>query len=192
MNTVRTTRWSKPLTTCCCQALAHAERDSQHDELSETHQDSIWQTTEQFVQDLSPEQSEDKSAKATDVVGAILTVVCVPIQERADDVAIKMLSRVVPENIRIEATATTMLTGELLSHLETSQPDALCISALAPGGVGQVRYVCKRVHHQFPTLPILVGRWAFHGNIEKMIVNAKQRGAVRSGGRPQIRGCCLK
>jgi hypothetical protein len=62
--------------------------------------------------------------------------------------------------------------------LETSQPDAICISALAPGGVGQVRYVCKRVHHQFPTLPILVGRWAFHGNIEKMIANAKQRGAT--------------
>ncbi len=105
-------------------------------------------------------------------------MVGVPILDRADDLAIKMLARIVPPNIRIESMATVMLTSELLNRLESEEPDVVCVSALGPGGVGQVRYVCKRVRQSFPTLPIVVGRWAYRGNTERMISNTKERGAT--------------
>jgi len=88
-----------------------------------------------------------------------------------------VLARVASSQARIEVMATATLTGELLGSLEATPPDLVCISALGPGGMGQVHYVCKRVRQSFPDLPIVVGHWAFQGNGEKMTRNIKERGA---------------
>ena len=69
-----------------------------------------------------------------------------------------MLAQMAPSEMNIEPTATVLLTSELLTRLEASPPDAICISALGPGGLAQTRYVSKRVRQHFPLLPILVGR----------------------------------
>ncbi len=158
-------------------ALAQAERDREHGDISQSQQELIWNITEQLVDDLPADMAADP------VVAEVaqkprITVVGVPILDCADELALKMLARVAPAMIQFEQTATVMLTGELLGRLETNQTDVVCISALGPGGVGQVRYVCKRVRQSFPALPILVGRWAFHGDVDKMAANAIQRGAT--------------
>jgi predicted PurR-regulated permease PerM len=157
-------------------ALAQAERDREHGDISQSQQELIWNITEQLVDDLPADVAADP-AVAEVAQKPRITVVGVPILDRADELALKMLVRVAPPMIQFEQTATVMLTGELLGRLETNQTDVVCISALGPGGVGQVRYVCKRVRQSFPTLPILVGRWAFHGDADKMAANATQRGA---------------
>jgi hypothetical protein len=157
-------------------ALAQAERDREHGDISQSQQELIWNITEQLVDDLPADVTGDP-AVAEVAQKPRITVVGVPILDRADELALKMLDRVAPAMIQFEQTATVMLTGELLGRLETNQTDVVCISALGPGGVGQVRYVCKRVRQSFPTLPILVGRWAFHGDADKMAANATQRGA---------------
>jgi len=156
-------------------ALAHAERDREHGDISDSQQEFIWSTTEQLIDDLS---ADEPIADAQASAPKTRLVVGVPILDRADELALKMLVRVAPADLQIETTATVMLAGELLTQLEREQPDAICISALGPGGVGQVRYVCKRVRQNFPSLSILVGRWAFRGDAEKMMANTKERGAT--------------
>ena len=158
-------------------ALAQSERDRKHDDITESQQELIWKTTDQFVDDLTADLAVVIAADDSAAPKAKLVVVGVPILDRNDELALKMLSRIVPSNVLVDFTATIMLTGELLSTLESNPPDAICISALGPGGVAQVRYVCKRVRQGFPTLPIIVGRWAFHGDAEKMTATTKERGA---------------
>jgi hypothetical protein len=154
-------------------ALAQAERDREHDDITNAQQEFIWNATEQLVDDLPAEIAN--TAEATSQ--RTLLIVGVPILDRADELALKMLARVAPSDTHIESTASVLLMSELLTRLEAAPPDAICISALGPGGVAQVRYVSKRVRQHFPSLPILVGRWAFRGDFEKMVSNTKERGA---------------
>lgn len=47
----------------------------------------------------------------------------------------------------------------MISLVQQEHPALVCIAALAPGGLAQARYLCRRLHSQFPTLRIMVGRW---------------------------------
>jgi hypothetical protein len=47
----------------------------------------------------------------------------------------------------------------MVSRIQQERPAFVFIGALAPGGLTQARYLCQRLHAQFPTLRIVVGRW---------------------------------
>jgi len=157
--------------------LAQAERDRSRGDITPSQQELIWSTTEQLVDDLADDALAGTDASVQSAPKSPLMIVGVPILDRADELALKMLARVASSQARIEVMATATLTGELLGSLEATPPDLVCISALGPGGMGQVHYVCKRVRQSFPDLPIVVGHWAFQGNCEKMTRNIKERGA---------------
>jgi len=152
-------------------------RDRSRGDITPSQQELIWSTTEQLVDDLADDALAGTDASVQSAPKSPLMIVGVPILDRADELALKMLARVASSQARIEVMATATLTGELLGSLEATPPDLVCISALGPGGMGQVHYVCKRVRQSFPDLPIVVGHWAFQGNCEKMTRNIKERGA---------------
>jgi predicted PurR-regulated permease PerM len=157
-------------------ALAQAERDRQRGDITQAQQDLIWSTTDEILEELP-----DEAAPATDIDRQPMTplaVVAIPVQSRADELALKMLSRLAPEGVKIESMATAMLTGELLTGLQLNLPDLICISALGPIGAGQIRYICKRVRQSFSALPIVVCRWAYQGDSKRMSESMLQRGAT--------------
>jgi hypothetical protein len=47
----------------------------------------------------------------------------------------------------------------MVSLVQQERPAVAVVAALAPGGLEQARYLCRRLHSQFPTLQVLVGRW---------------------------------
>jgi predicted PurR-regulated permease PerM len=157
--------------------LAQAERDRSRGDITSAQQELMWNATEQLVDDLADDAAAGGEADVQADRKSPLTVVGVPILDRADELALKMLARVAPSQVKIELLPTVALTAELLSSLAANPPDLVCISALGPGGVGQVYYISKRVRQSFPDLPILVGRWAFQGNFERTSQNIKERGA---------------
>jgi hypothetical protein len=157
--------------------LAQAERDRSRGDITSSQQELIWNATQQLVEDTADDAATDGDTDVQSDRKSPLTVVGVPILDRADELALKMLARVAPSQVRIELRTTSTLTAELLSDLAASPPDLVSISALGPGGAGQVYYMCKRVRQSFPDLPIMVGRWAFQGNFERTSQNIKQRGA---------------
>jgi hypothetical protein len=64
-----------------------------------------------------------------------------------------------PIRFEVECTKTTLLTAEVLSVVEKTSPEIVCIGLVPPGGFAQTRYLCKRLRARFPTLPIVVGCW---------------------------------
>ena len=52
------------------------------------------------------------------------------------------------------------LVSDLLTRIHTVQPSVVAIVSIAPGGTSHTRYICKRIKSQFPSIKIIVGRWA--------------------------------
>jgi len=85
-------------------------------------------------------------------------VLGVPARNNSDEVGLIMLSQLVGSNWTMERLTTATLASELLDAIVRIEPDVLCISSFPPAGLTQARYLCKRVHTQFPLLPIWILR----------------------------------
>jgi hypothetical protein len=55
----------------------------------------------------------------------------------------------------------------MVSLVQQERPALVFVAALAPGGLAQARYLCQRLHSQFPTLRIVVGRWGLRRDPRK-------------------------
>jgi hypothetical protein len=58
----------------------------------------------------------------------------------------------------MEVLPDEALTAEMVDHVAEKRPALVCIVSLAPGGLAQTRYLCKRLRARFPDTRILVGR----------------------------------
>ncbi len=159
-------------------ALAQAERDRERGDISADQEELIWNTTQQFVEEFGAEYRAQHASREGESAPTSALVVGVPVLDRADEIALSMLAQVLPPHVKLEMIPRTVLAGELLTSFESATPDLVCVSALGPGGVGQIRYLSKRVRQKFQHLPVLVGRWSFQGDAAKMIANTKERGAT--------------
>jgi hypothetical protein len=59
----------------------------------------------------------------------------------------------------VEIIPDAMLTGEVVARIGGKSPAMILVAAVAPGGLAQTRYLCKRARARFPNLKIAVGRW---------------------------------
>jgi hypothetical protein len=83
-----------------------------------------------------------------------------PAVDRADEVALRILARLVAaDGIRMEVLPAELLTGEVVGEIMARRPRAVVIGSLPPGGLGETRYLCKRLAAA-PAAPwVLVARW---------------------------------
>src|SRR5215471_20914682 len=61
--------------------------------------------------------------------------------------------------MRLKLCPTRCSPPKLLPALGKKSPAVIFIAALAPGGLAQTRYLCKRLRARFPNPKIAVGRW---------------------------------
>ena len=151
-------------------ALALAERDRQRGDFSDEDTEFLWRTTRELVDENAPEAAENGSP-------ATVRLLACPVQDAADELALAMLSHVLPAHCELEVASLTTLASELLQKIEDDSPQGVVISALGPGGTAQTRYLVKRIRQRFARLPIIVGRWGFQGDRERMAAGLKGRGA---------------
>ena len=131
--------------------LVRAGRDRVRGDISAEEEEFVVRTIRDMVNHHlevpnSPEQS-DASPAPRRVLG-------VPARNESDEVGLKMLSQLLGPGWTIEQLTTATLASEMLAAITRIKPDVLCISSLPPGGLSHARYLCKRIHNQFPTLPI--------------------------------------
>jgi hypothetical protein len=82
----------------------------------------------------------------------------VPARTEPDEIGLEMLRQLLGPEWSLEQLTTATLASELLAAITRTEPDVLCISSFPPGGLSHARYLCKRIHNQFPTLPIWILR----------------------------------
>src|SRR5215471_8462971 len=150
-------------------ALYYTKQDQRRDNLTAEEAHAIYQATHELLDDLSASQdassadavaSPPEEDTATDLPPKVHILGC-PAHDEADEVALQMLQHVLdPGRFEIEMTRAGLLAAEVLSLVEQSTPNIVCIGLVLPGGFAQTRYLCKRLRARFPTLPIVVGCWS--------------------------------
>ena len=167
-------------------ALSTAKKDLARDNLSAAEGEFIVLTTRELVEELSlspdtaaaPAPTPDQEAAPLPKV----PVVFCPVDDEADALALLMLQHLLdPSRYEIEQLSTSMLTAEVVSRVQESQVQLICLGGLAPGGLARTRYLCKRLRTHFPALKIVVGRWGSIGNSQDSQELLHQAGASAVG-----------
>jgi len=92
-----------------------------------------------------------------------------PARDQEDELALHMVEQLLaPSGYQVEVLSAQTLTGEVIARAQKEGPGVVCIAALPPGGLAQTRYLCKRLRGQFPGLKIVVGRWGYSENSERV------------------------
>ena len=100
-------------------------------------------------------------------VGCTVNVLVLPAGEEADEIAGLMLAQLLEgRGYRAAVSSASALVGEVLAMVEQRQTHVVCVSAMPPGSVARARYLCKRLREKHADLRIIVGLWAFRGDLE--------------------------
>jgi hypothetical protein len=142
-------------------SLAYAKRDLEREALSDGDKRFVLKATRAIADELAllhtaaiAAAGGKTDAPADGVQRAVsCRILGVPSRDDSDEAALFMLSAVLdPAVFEVIATSSAMLSAEVIDQVKQTQPDVLCIAALAPGGVAQTRLLCRRLRSSFPDL----------------------------------------
>jgi predicted PurR-regulated permease PerM len=167
-------------------ALNLARLDREYGSLTDAEEQFVFQATREIVADLTsqhqtPAVSTDGSDTPVEENSSTLPKVRIlgcPASDEADEVALLMFQQLLDSTrYEIDVIAEEKLTSEVVAVAGEKKTGLVCIGALPPGGLTQVRYLCKRLRAQFPDLKIVVGRWGFRGELEEIRKSLLSAGA---------------
>ncbi len=93
-------------------------------------------------------------------------VLCVPVRAVRDELSADMLRQALAEQgYDVETLSCAATSAELVDLIAARDPEAVCISVVAPSAVVHARHLCARLHRRLPALRILVGLWSGGGDI---------------------------
>jgi hypothetical protein len=159
-------------------ALVLVRRGRKRDELRLEDEEFILRTTREIVGSLAlpaPKKANPESA-------SLLVLFGVPAADGVDEAALIMLRHLCGQaglTVRITASLSTPGAAELAQELP---PAAVLIAAVAPGGLTEARYLCRRLRDQHPGAKIVVGRWGRGKDARKAQALLLPAGADRVAG----------
>jgi predicted PurR-regulated permease PerM len=138
-------------------ALVRVRRGRRGGELQPDDEQFILRTTRELLQAL--DRGPALAAAPSDGAGRV-PVLGLPACDEADAVALLMLRSLCwAEGLDIRLAGGGESSSGMVLQVQQERPAALFIAALAPGSLAQARYLCRRLHSQFPDLRIVVGCW---------------------------------
>jgi len=135
-------------------ALLLAERDRLRGAISDAEQERVMRATLDILRNRDAAGRHEQPGSSH----RVRRVLGVPARSAADGLALEMVGQLLGSAGALVRLSPVMLASEVFDAIEETQPDLMCIAALAPGGVNHTRYLCRQVHGRFPDLPIWVLR----------------------------------
>lgn len=150
-------------------ALALAEQDSLAGRLDEPLQHSVFENARLLVEDIAPRAREiiagengsrhrlngkEHSPGNPPATGA--RVLSLPAHGLADEIAALMLAQLLDaRGIRARVGSAESLASERLEEAGGQKIEVVCVTTIVADGFLRARYLCKRLHAQFPDLRIV-------------------------------------
>lgn len=150
-------------------ALALAERDHDRGELDGADRILVWRHAAELLEQNAPE--------AIPSAGLHICVAGCAAQDTADELALTMLQQIVGPACELIVVPADAMASEKLAAIAHLAPQAVVISAMGPASAPHGRYLCKRLRHQAPRLPIVLGCWGDDGSRQRPIGNLSDCGA---------------
>jgi predicted PurR-regulated permease PerM len=150
-------------------ALNYAKLDRERGGLTEQEQQSIVSMTRHIVEMFAPnaQMVQGNGSEGEQLSMHKIQILACPADDSADEVAAVMLRQALhAARFELEIMPEEKLASEVIDAAAEKNPGLVCIAALAPGGLAQARYLCKRLRNRFPDLKIVVGRWGLWGETD--------------------------
>jgi predicted PurR-regulated permease PerM len=167
-----------------------AEVDAQRDELDAEHRSSIHRHIHDLIEDLGSAPPSKSQLEADKTVAEHTffplsppncRVLCVPARAYRDELAGAMLVQLLrQQDFDAENASAALSSGELLEMAAKSDPEAICISVVAPSTLIHARHLSAKLRAQLPHAKIVVAIW---GATENM-AGAGER--LRSSGADEV------
>jgi predicted PurR-regulated permease PerM len=152
-------------------ALTMAEQDRHRNELDEETATFIYQSTREFLDELSAKSGDDPPAAsgsgATPVLQKGARVICVPASGDADEIAGVMLAQLLSAAGHDAKCISIGTVEEMMAQVARAQCSIVCVSAIPPIAVTHARAIYARLREQFPSQAIIVGLWNYSGDIAR-------------------------
>jgi predicted PurR-regulated permease PerM len=144
-------------------ALSYTKRDRDAERVSDDDVAFVHSATREVVEEIAGAPSNAEVDALTGPLGEDRPpphVIACPARDEVDELALGMLAKLIDRRrCYLQICSAKMLLSEVASLIAGAQPAVLIIAGVAPDGLPQTRYLCKRLRARFPTLRILVGRW---------------------------------
>lgn len=141
--------------------LALANRDHARGRIDAAEQRAVVEGVGEILEQVEP-GAEAPPGPRTHVFGA-------PARSAADAVALRMLGELLaPARVGLDVVSPDLLSAEVVRGVREHGADVVVVGALAPGGLAQARFLCKRLRASLPGTRIVVGRWGVTDDVEAM------------------------
>jgi predicted PurR-regulated permease PerM len=155
-------------------ALTLAEQDRHNGAIDNAREEFLYLSVEEMIAELPEYQAPP--AVTVDLAGDSVPaerrfgrVLCLPANDRADQVTAAMLAQLLElaGHSAVTFPIGHSLAADVLSLIEKSHDDVICISALPPYAFRPAHTLCKLIRDRFPEVKLVVGVWGFSGDTEK-------------------------
>jgi len=152
-------------------ALTLAEEDRHNGHLDEAREEFIFQNTRLLLRDVyertdaivsrgadakDDEKPADAERQEKTPAAAELTVITIPARDEADELAALMLEQLLAKRgIPVRTVCAGSLASECLEEVGRENFKVACVCAVPPRGYIHTRYLCKRLHAEFPNLKVI-------------------------------------
>ncbi|HKB36415.1 MAG TPA: AI-2E family transporter, partial [Gemmataceae bacterium] len=158
-------------------ALIRTREDRESGELSHEEVDYILQAT----RDVLDAQSLPGWPDDGELPPERVKVLGWPARDSIDELALHLFQLVLGPGCEVELLSTRMVTTEMVEWVKQEQAPVLFLASVPPGGATKVRYLCKRLRRQFPTLRIFVGCWGVSEGMARRSEQLREAGATQVG-----------
>jgi predicted PurR-regulated permease PerM len=149
-------------------ALSLVEQDRHRNELDEATQSFIMQSTRELIEELEEAPTPGTAIEGTTSSNAaVLTVLCIPARDEADEIVAFLLSQMLIRNGFSSYSFPIGTTSDVVSAVTNARPDLVCISALPPFAIDAARTLYHQLLAKDPNLDIIICLWHYEGDLEK-------------------------
>jgi len=187
---VKTTSLTSAYDIVLIPTITLADIDAQREEIDTEQRSAIHQHIHDMIEDLGaapPTKSQVEADKAVakhtpfPLSAPTCRVLCVPARAHRDELAGEMLVQLLrKQEFDAENASVALSSVELVEMAAKTNPEAICISVVAPSTVTHARFLASRLRHRLPHVKIVAGIW---GATENM-ADAGER--LRSSGADEV------
>jgi predicted PurR-regulated permease PerM len=166
-------------------AVRYAKADLRQNKITAPEYRSVLNASREILEALASGKIAPHAWEAADDArpSRKITIVGCPAHDEADTVALVMLRQLLdPWRYEVEIIPSGRLASEIAAVVAEKTPPLVCVAAVAPGGVAQLRYLCKRMRMLSADTKIVAGYWANPGDIEGIRESLIGAGADQVGG----------
>jgi predicted PurR-regulated permease PerM len=161
-------------------ALSYAKTDLREEKITPREHQFVMSASREILEACASENvPEATGGIAAGAPGSEkIPIVSCAARDEADEIALLMLRQLLnPGRYDLEIIGCGILSSEVAEAVAKKKPPLVCIAAVFPGGLAQVRHICKRLRALSPDVKILVGCWGYAGALDELRHSLSAAGA---------------